>query len=703
MTLLRRVPTLLLALVLALAVGTGPAPLMAASPVAPVIQESEPAIIGSYRSNVIPGDANTPDMVAELILYDDGSAEVVSYVEDEAVITEIGTWVEGDDGTMTLTVTASTVETYEQPATLIFDVADDGTLTSDEAGLTLTPTGEGNDVLGQLPEEALIYQSGVMTRTSGPGLQQLTLALFDDETLTLVSDYMNPGEIVVEIGTYAEDEEGNLLVTLTGQVEDGDGTVTEFDAPLELVFTINDDDSISLVDEGGALFGEQGLTLAFVQPGFTATEDAAAEATATEEATAEVEATAEPTVEATEEVTEEAATEAEATPEPTAEATEEDAAATDETALDAAAAGLDATGVVTPSGAYVSDLLPAEDEASSFLVSIFYDDGTAHISTYTLDGTPPVMEDGIWADNLDGSYVLTATGTLDEAYDEPVEIEFTIDEEGIISLSGVPLYPLEDIDLSAAPSVFAEFQSDLITDTTDVTHTITLTLYDDDNLSAEMVTEYTEDGELYNEYGTWDVNADEQLVVTLTADDEADYDEPVEWLFDISDEGVLTLANDDEAYYGETGLTLLPVVIDEQSLEDEVTEENTEAEAASTDDTTSEADTAAAENIQVFQSEVLPAASSPGLQLTLGLSDDGGAALDYDYLNDEEVVTNLGEWVDNEDGTITITFTEGPTGTFEVPVEMTLELGEDGNLTIIDASEESLALLDVVLAPIVLE
>ena len=707
---LRRIPAVLLALVLALTMGIGPVP--TALLAAPAAQETDPAITGYYESDVLES-ADSPGLVVGLFLYEDGSAEVTSdYMNDTDIIIEVGTWTDNGDGTLTLTVTGTTEGDYEAPIELVFEIAEDGSLVIPgepggafgEAGLTLIPTeapteeteeatgeatpeatgeetpeatgeapaGESaNDALALIPEGAMVFQSDVLPQADGSSVQ-ITLAAAEDGTLWMVSDYLAEGDIVTEIGTWTEDADGNLVVSLTGQLGAGGEADTEYDAPVELVFAVNDDGSLSLVDEGGALFGDGGLTLLPVE-GTTGAEAV----TATDVTTSTV------------------------------------------------------TTSTVPSGPYVSDLLPGADQSDTFLVAIFYDDGNALISTYMLNGDLPVQEVGTWAANVDGTFTITATGTVDEEYAEPVEVEFTIDEEGVILLAGVPLYPLAEIDLAAAPSVIAVFESDVITYTTDATHTVTLSLYDD--FSAELATNYVEDGEVAVEYGEWDLSEDNQILLTITGDAETDYPEPVEMIFDLADDGTLTLANDEEGYYGEQGLTLLPVEIEgelvgdtapagtteegtptptEEAPADEATPEAgaTEAEAtpaateeAAAEEGTGDAAASAGADSQIFQSDVLPAATGEGLQLTLALFDDGTAALDYDYLDGEEVATNLGTWVDNGDGTFTLTFTEGPTGEFDPPIELDVELDDTGNLTIVDATEESAGLLDVVLAPVILE
>jgi hypothetical protein len=710
----QRISAWLTALILALAVGIVPAPTLLLA--APAAQATEPAIVGYYESEVIPGEGDTPDLIVGLVLYEDGSAEVISsYQNDQDVITEVGTWVDNGDGTLVLTVTGTTDGEYAAPIDLVFNVLDDGTLVAPDAGeLTLLPSVLGNSeaILAQIPDEALVFQSDVLPDTSGPGLQ-LTLAIFDDGSLTMVSDYMAPGEIVVEIGTWDSDADGNLVITLTGQIEDADGTITEYELPLEFVFIVNEDNSLSLVDEGGALFGDQGLTLypdeATAEIMAAAGEDSlqeegdeeASEDEASEEITGTVTTTDTTAVTTTDSTT--------ATGTITDTATGTTGIATTGTSTATEEVTTTATSAVTgtgPSGVYISDLLPSNDGSGTFLVTIFHNDGSLLFSTYPLNGDIPVTEVGSWGANVDGTYSITATGTLAEEYDQPFVVEFTMDEDGIVYIASVPLYPLANINLSAAPTLVAEFQSDEIVDTIELAHTLTLAIYDD--FSAELITTYTATEGGYTEYGEWAVDEEnDQLILTLVRDDTVEYRQPITWIFDISGEGTLVLANDEDGVYGEDGLTLTAIQIDEEAMSGAASEEGAAAEDTEDDAATEEEGTgeeaAAVDGAQLFQSEVLPAASSPGLQLTLGLLDDGSAALDYDYLNDEAIITNIGEWVENEDGTISITLTQGPTGTLTLPVELTLELDDEGNLVIIDASEESLGLVDVVLSPIVLE
>src|SRR5690554_466399 len=114
MNLLRRVPALLLAVTLALAVGIVPAPALLLA--APAAQAGEPALLDYYEGvMVIDGE----DVTVGLLLYDDGTAEVISDFESEdgsiVQVTEVGTWVDNGDGTISLTVTGTTEGDYAAP------------------------------------------------------------------------------------------------------------------------------------------------------------------------------------------------------------------------------------------------------------------------------------------------------------------------------------------------------------------------------------------------------------------------------------------------------------------------------------------------------------------------------------------------------------------------------------------------------------
>ncbi len=74
----------------------------------------------------------------------------------------------------------------------------------------------------------------------------------------------------------------------------------------------------------------------------------------------------------------------------------------------------------------------------------------------------------------------------------------------------------------------------------------------------------------------------------------------------------------------------------------------------------------------------LPAASSPGREMTLELQADGTAKRTTDYLNGEPPIVESGTWTDNGDGTATVTLTGRPDGTlYEAPDVIKFKLEND--------------------------
>lgn len=81
---------------------------------------------------------------------------------------------------------------------------------------------------------------------------------------------------------------------------------------------------------------------------------------------------------------------------------------------------------------------------------------------------------------------------------------------------------------------------------------------------------------------------------------------------------------------------------------------------------------------------MLPSASSPGRDITLVLAPDGSAELSTDYLNGEAPIVETGAWVDNGDGTATVTLIGRPDGrVYETPTVITFEL-VNGELVAVD-------------------
>jgi hypothetical protein len=668
--LLRRIPAALFAALLALSTGIGVAPhAVLAAPSA----QADATLVGYFESEVLPS-ADSAGLVVGLSLYEDGSAEVSSdYLNDEAPILEVGQWVENDDGTLTLTVTGTGEEDYPAPIDLVFTIDEDGSLVIPgapdgifgEEGLILlvadAPTDEtadeestaaetaGSDTAERwenLPADALVYQSEVMPAASSPGLQ-LTMVLYADNSLELVSDYMNEDELIVEVGTWAATDEG-IELTLTGQ-DDG----TEYDDPLVLDFLLNEAGGLNLVDEDGALFGEAGLSLAPLS-----LDDMGA----MDDGDAMDDSDAFPTM--------------------------------DE----------------APAGVYVSDLLPSDDGLSTFLVALLYDDSSMVISTYTTDGSLPETEVGEWVANEDGSYALNIIGTPEEDYSEPVTLEFTLEDDGTLDIFGIPFYPIGDIDLASAAGLVARFQSDVMPAASSPGLQITLSLYDnfsvemvsdyqnDDEVIVQVGEwDVSDDGQLMvtltgqtdRDYDTpvdyvFDVDENDVLTLAESSDDA------------FGSEGLTLLPLEIDEAMDEVGTES-----DSDGAMDEGAADEGAADEGAADsmllDLEQVQSALLAVDADVYSTEIAYEGGDSPAVAWLGFAEGSAIIFAIEAQNGDGIELYTGEWVDNDDNTYTVTLTEGPSGALDELLEMTLE--EDSALdtmTVIDTNEAAAVLLDVV-------
>ncbi len=91
-----------------------------------------------------------------------------------------------------------------------------------------------------------------------------------------------------------------------------------------------------------------------------------------------------------------------------------------------------------------------------------------------------------------------------------------------------------------------------------------------------------------------------------------------------------------------------------------------------------------------------PAASSPGIEMTLTLAADGSASWKWDYLEPDSVRTELGTWTVEEDGTVSLRFVEQQVGDevqiYEAPTEVTLTEQADGTLQQLPETPEAIGI-----------
>lgn len=446
---------------------------------------------------------------------------------------------------------------------------------------------------------------------------------------------------------------------------------------------------------------------------------------------------------------------------------------------------------VTP-GIYVSDTLPAADSPGREITLFLMGDNSAGLMTDFMNDEPVITEVGEWTDNGDGTLTVTLTGTEEEEYAEPTEVAFAVDgdtlttlpddpnygsegltltlsaseeelmaEEGAASMAGVggvyvakprtltgltgvaSMSLAEDgtaqggviyfgdaletiVDAEAVPlmfmgewtdngdgSVTVSFVSEIqinqgaveVVDASEVnTYTVgvdgelvgdDVTLYPAESIGTEakgqeagtlvfvsevlpaadtagrvlslalsenggaaLATDYMNDEAPIVELGTWEETEDGQLLVTLIGTAEEEYAAPVEFVFAADGDTLTTVAWDTDLY-GEDGLTLTLLPADSGASSE------TETGAAATPATIN------------FQSDVLPSADTDGLVITFLFAEDGGITIESDYMNDKDPVVEVGEWIENEDGTVAVTVTGTADEAYATPVEFAVEPQED--------------------------
>lgn len=589
-----------LALILALTISFAlRAPAVLAAP--PSQDDAATDLAGMYVSeSMLADDASALQVM--LLLADDGTAQMmINAGEETEPSLEMGDWsLDGD--ALTLSLTGSFMEEYDEPVEIVFDVREESLVASefDETrfgadGVTLLRQ-SGADLFQNRMETngALVFESDVLPSASSPG-RMITLTVDEDGSAEMSTDYMNDEAPVVEVGTWETNTaDSSVTVTLTGNA-DGD-----YDEPVVIVFAISEVGMLEAVEYDQDLYGEAGLTL------YVAGEET--EADLVEQ-------------------------------------------------------------VIDPSGVYVSDIMPAASSPGRVILMIVYVDGSLQANTYYLNNEPPIMELGTWLDNDDGTLTATIIGTTELDYDTPEELTFSYDGETLNS-GALLLNRLPQAEMTVERMPLAYFASDTLPAASSPGRQIELIFFDDN--SAEMSTDYMNDEAPIIEVAQWSENVDGTVTLTITGQIDREYVEPNVIVFELQDEQLVSVEWD-ESLYGSEGLALT-----QQPLE-EIGAIDAESDSASDADTAVEIEVPDGA-MAIFTAEGLPAASSPGIDVTLVFFDDNTAAMTSDYQNGESPIIEIGEWVENADGTVTLTLTGTVLRQYDKPVEIVFEVTDSGLL-----------------------
>lgn len=169
-----------------------------------------------WLSNVYPA-ADADGLITMLALYDNGNVEQFSIYLGKGVIGEIGIWEEDVDNTLSVTITGSQDEEYTEATTTTYQVVGD-TLVDGAFVLTLWPEVTPAEMANAI-DPAGVYTSNVYPAADAAGYIAL-LALYDTGAAEQTTTYLGKGAIT-EIGTWVEEIDGAITVTMTAQL-DGD-------------------------------------------------------------------------------------------------------------------------------------------------------------------------------------------------------------------------------------------------------------------------------------------------------------------------------------------------------------------------------------------------------------------------------------------------------------------------------------------------
>ena len=224
---------------------------------------------------------------------------------------------------------------------------------------------------------------------------------------------------------------------------------------------------------------------------------------------------------------------------------------------------------------------PAADSPGLERSLTFNEDGTASMTSDYLNGQPPIVEEGTWAGNQDGTVTLTLTGQQgDQPYQTPVDITFAMLNGSLVAVDyDTALYGSEGLtmqvetpaaeapaeaeapasDETAAQDNAALFQTYLSLSPAADSSALLRALALNTDGTATMTSDYYNDQPVIVQDGTWTENADGTITVTLTGQDGQLYMTPDVITFDVVDD-TLTAVTYDQDLYGSNGLTMKQAV-----------------------------------------------------------------------------------------------------------------------------------------------
>jgi uncharacterized lipoprotein NlpE involved in copper resistance len=306
---------------------------------------------------------------------------------------------------------------------------------------------------------------------------------------------------------------------------------------------------------------------------------------------------------------------------------------------------------------------------------ILSSEGSAGFITSLTDGSDALTEYGFWEMPEAGVIGVSLTGTDEEEYETPDLIIFEQDGDTLNAIEFNTDFFGEEpfsVTLAITEDEMSSIEADADAAAVGGMYASAAITADDGSIGVALLY-LAEDGAAQgninyfdgvtppdvqlgawvdNEDGTVTLSLDTMLQVSADGAEPVAMDEPIERVYAVGDAGELVGEN----------LTLYPL-----------------------DSAMLNADQGAT---LLYISDVLPAADTEGVVLSLALAEDGGAALATDALNGEDPVLEYGGWVDNGDGTVTVTLAGTDEEEYAEPVVIVFETGEN-SLTAVEYDTET--------------
>lgn len=439
------------------------------------------------------------------------------------------------------------------------------------------------------------------------------LYFYDDDTFELELDFTGDDEDSVAYGDFEETDDGVTLTLLGADNED-------FEESVEVELVWDADDTLVIVGDPDGLMGEEDIILYPVD--FTVAPDE--DADDGEDAGEEIE-------------------------EGIDEGVDDD---------------LDEELDSVLSGVYVS---PVQASDNVVYILNLLADGTASLNSDYLNLEPPIFEVGTWTDNGDDTVTVEIAGTVEEEYENPIIIDFTLGEYGELVVEGIYLYPLEiftylqeddsGAEIGSAESEVYVYVAEVTYPDADEATYVYMFIYDDGTVVI------SDEAETATLYGEWIFDEDEILTVSITADDEGEFEGVVELVFEFNEERALVATEYPVEVFGEDELIFYPSEEDDEAV--------TEGE------------------FYFYESEPLPSEETEGIIISLVLSADGAATVSTDYMNDEDPFLEYGEWTRDDDGAVIVTVNESDEEVYDEPYVFTFEEDPDDlSLVLVEESVE---------------